>query len=245
MSSGAEDLLSALGPFFAVRLHARGAAPAAPWRPLAELVRRPEALLGRIGSVRTALADRSRDSVGEVELKVAASLAQLGLVARLTAPALAAMACGYRLEMDLDQLWWQDELGGPVPLSVPAPAARGALAACDVLDQVVAPITAATAELVAVSPRVLWGNVASAVNGAASQVAVKRPDLAADSWAVADAFFGHPGLSQELRRPGPGFRRSSCCLLYRLVYRSGRAGAGWRDRVCGDCVLTSPVSGNP
>ena len=45
------------------------------------------------------------------------------------------------------------------------------------LDDVIAPLTSATARVAALSGRVLWGNVASAVNAAASQVARSRPDL--------------------------------------------------------------------
>lgn len=40
------------------------------------------------------------------------------------------------------------------------------------------PLTSSVAALVSVSSRVLWGKVASAVNGAARQVAAARPDLA-------------------------------------------------------------------
>ena len=49
----------------------------------------------------------------------------------------------------------------------------------------ITPITVATAALAPVSYRVLWGNVASAVNGAARQVAVARPELATAAWATA------------------------------------------------------------
>ena len=83
--------------------------------------------------------------------------------------------------------------------------------------------------LVSVSPRVLWGNVASAVNGAAAQIASQRPDLSRPAWAAATALFASPRLGRERQPPGPAFRRSSCCLIYKI---SGR-----REDVCGDCVL--------
>jgi ferric iron reductase protein FhuF len=131
-----------------------------------------------------------------------------------------------------------------VPLSVPAPpseppsvpAAGGGEHFVPgewgerLIDEVVAPVTTAIARLVPLSDRVLWGNVASAVNAAAAQVARPRPDLAGDAWRVATDLFGSPRLSRERHPPGPGFRRSSCCLFYRLA--PGVSGA-----VCGDCVL--------
>jgi hypothetical protein len=157
------------------------------------------------------------------------------------APAVAAAVTGHPLELPLAGLWWQDTLGGPVPLSVPEPerppaapgAGPGAPAGPErgrVLEEVVAPLTEAVAGLVPVSPRVLWGNVASAVNSAASQVAAGRPGLADRAWAVAAAFLASPRLSGEAQPPGLAFRRHSCCLIYKIA--PGSVGG-----VCGDCVL--------
>ena len=123
-----------------------------------------------------------------------------------------------------------------MPLSVPGSAAAAgadpdslpALAA--LLDEVITPITVATAAVAPVSSRVLWGNVASAVNGAARQVAVARPELATATWATAATFFRDPRFSAEHNPPGSSFRRSSCCLIYRLA-------PGKNGPVCGDCVL--------
>ena len=204
-------------------------------------------ILERIGQVRSVLVRRPGDSgaVAEVDQRVAASVTQLGLVARLVAPALATQALGQPLDLRLGGLWWQDTLGGPLPLSVPPPAGpdtarpggASPMAAgpdrlvSQLLAEVIAPLTAAVAALTPVSDRVLWGNVASAVNGAASQLARARPDLAPAAWATAAAFFRHPRLGTEPGPPGPAFRRSSCCLIYRL--EPGPAAA-----VCGDCVLS-------
>ena len=232
-----EDLaaLGTLGPFFAVHAHRPGDEPAAPWRPLEELTR-PPGLRARIGVVRGALAARAGRPASGIELRVAASVAQLALVARLVAPALAAQAAQHPLDLRLSGLWGQDAPGGPLPLSVPEPAADVAAApgrppdaSITLLDEVITQITVTTGTLAPVSPRVLWGNVASAVNGAASQLAVARPDLAAAAWATAATFFRHPRLGTEPGPPGPSFRRSSCCLIYRLAPGTGS--------ICGDCVL--------
>lgn len=195
-------------------------------------------------------------AAGEIPLRVAASITHLGLAARLIAPALAATASHRHLDMRLAGLWWQDKLGGPAPLSIPAPGDPGpgqrgggdlpAGSACRLLlDDVIAPITAATSDLIPVSARVLWGNVASAVNGAANQLAVLRTGLSRQAWAAAAAFFRCPQLSQERQPPGPAFRRSSCCLIYQLA-------PDQTPSICGDCIrnaarstTSSPSTGSP
>jgi hypothetical protein len=226
--------LAAFGPFFAVHSHLPGAEPDPPWRLLRELAEQPEPLLGRIGSVRAALASRGGLAADEIGLRTAASVTHLGLAARLIAPALAAVVGGYRVDLRLGGLWWQDKLGGPVPLSVPEPCDdRGPAAGYGChrfLDEVIAPITMATARLIPVSDHVLWGNVASGINSAASQVAMQRPSLAGEAWGTASDFFGSPLLRRERQPAGPAFRRSSCCLIY-------TAAPGRRPGVCGDCVL--------
>jgi hypothetical protein len=229
--------LARLGPFFAVAAHPPGTPPVPPWRPVSELTGTagpPDALGGRIAAVRVALADRGGRAVSEIEPRVAASAVHLGLVARLTAPALGAAVLGTPLDLRPDGLWWQDETGGPVPLSVPATESAAGTAAADwaerLVEDVLVPVTAATARAIPVADRVLWGNVASAVNSAAAQLARQRQELAAAAWRAAARLFGSPRLRGEPHPPGPGFRRSSCCLFYRLE-------PGTASAICGDCVL--------
>ena len=82
----------------------------------------------------------------------------------------------------------------------------------------------------AVSPRVLWGNVASAVNGAATMIAAARPDLAGRAAEAAAAMLRYPPLAGTYQgHPLRGFRRRNCCLIYRLSPE--------RPAYCGDCVL--------
>jgi hypothetical protein len=224
--------LPGLGPFFALDVHPAGADPVPPWLAFAELTEPGGGRLrARAEAVRRALAGRGGCPVDAVPLRVAVSVMHLGLAARLIAPAVAAAALGGLPSLGLDPagLWWQDELGGPVPLSVPAARGSGGQPP-RVIDDLVAPLTGAAGRLVPVSPRVLWGNVASAVSGAAAQIAAQRPDLAGPAWAAARDIAGHPRLGQERVPPGPGFRRASCCLIYQLTPGPARA-------VCGDCVL--------
>ena len=234
------DSLATLGPFFAVDWHPPGEAPAPPWRPFRDLAEQPGTLLDRIASVRAALAAAGGRPAGEIDPRAAASAAHLGLVARLAAPALGAAALGEWVDLRLDGLWWQDTLGGPVPLSVPVTLPAGTITPGDwterLLTDVIAPVTDATSRLAALSGQVLWGNVASAVNAAARQAAGSRPGLADGAWDAARALFASPWLSRERQPPGVDYRRASCCLFYRLApdARSARA------VICGDCVLGAP-----
>ena len=231
--------LAALGPYFAVDVHRPAAPPRPPWQPLGELVSSPTALAGRIGEVRERLAVAAGCPPGDVEFRVAASIAQLGLCARLLSPALGAAAAGQALPVDITQARWVPSLGGPFRLSlpdtvleasvVPGSAAAGRAGAAGLLAGPITQIVRAV-QAMAVSPRVLWGNVASAVNGAATMIAAARPDLASSAARAAAILLGQPVLSGTYQAsPLTGFRRRNCCLIYRLS-PSARAD-------CGDCVL--------
>ena len=228
--------LAALGPYFAVEVHRPGS-PLPPWQSLGELTGSPGALAGRIGEVRERLAAAAGCPAAAVEFRVAASIAQLGLCARLLSPALGAAATGHTLPVDVGQARWVPALGGPFRLSlaedavaVEAVAAEAGAAGTAAL--LAGPITQIVhaVEAMAVSPRVLWGNVASAVNGAAAMIAAARPDLAGPAAETAAAMLANPALTGTFQgRPLRGFRRRNCCLIYRVSPE--------RPAYCGDCVL--------
>lgn len=226
--------LAALGPFFALAVHPAGAAPARPWRPLDELVGPGPALPDRIRAVRVALAAAGGREPGQIEERVAVSVAHLGLVARLIAPAVGAAALGRPLGvLAAGRIWWQDQLGRPyaVSLAPDGPRAAGTPPAGSpgLAGTAVEQLTLACHRRFSVSPRVLWGNVASAANSAAGLIGHGRPDLAAAARAAAGAILRDVRVDGGDRIAGPGFRRRSCCLIYRL--------AGSTAAVCGDCVL--------
>jgi hypothetical protein len=230
--------LAALGPFFSVRAHLPGERPRLPWIPVGELTSRPEPMRRRIAAVRQALAVSAGSQAEQIEARVAASAAHFGLVARLLSPPLAALVYGYQLSTEPAELWWQDVLGGPYPLSVPVTAnrldgrRRSAEAACrQLVSDLIEPVTSHVAELVPLSTRVLWGNVASAIDSASKQIAAKQPAAADDAQHLAEIIFSAPQLRTERYQPGPGFRRSSCCLIYRLS-------AERANGICADCVLS-------
>lgn len=224
-SSDLVDELAALGPFFAVDVHLPGEQRAAPWLAASALLVHGR-LERRIDAVRAALARGARKDAADIEFRVAVSVTQLGLVARLLAPAIGASAIGLgAVALTPDDLWWQDELGGRYPVSLTIAADRSPNRPPTLVDA----ITDACVSRFGVSPRVLWGNVGSAANSAAQLVAVARPDLTRPARAAADLILADPRVDGGLCRSGPGFTRNSCCLIYRV--------GGTTTAVCGDCVL--------
>jgi len=218
--------LRALGPFFAVETHVRGAPVPPPWQPMTQLIDDADVLTARVEAVRIALAHRAGRQPEDVDIRVAASVAHLGLVARLLAPMIGAISLGCApLSWSVDDLWWQNEMGGPYPLSVaPRPATWGAGPGL-----AVEAITAAFLERYRVSRHVLWGNIGSAANSAAQLICSARPDLTARAYGTADALLTDSRIDGGAVRAGPRFRRRSCCLIYRIANDRGAA--------CGDCVL--------
>lgn len=234
--------LAALGPYFAVGHHPPAAVAPPSWRTFEDLVTDPDVMREWVGTVRHGLAAMGGLPDDAVETRVAASVAHLGVTARLISPVLAlAVGSGFVLDLAPGETWWQPVPGGPIPVSVrsPRPAEAepdlGKLAAKlaeDVLDGPAGALVETFARL-SVSRRILWGNVASAVHGAASMLDRERPE-----WMVRTS-----ALTVALRRRAPlagagdvdtsgRFRRQSCCLIYRAA--PGRSGP-----VCGDCVLAA------
>jgi FhuF 2Fe-2S C-terminal domain len=236
--------LAQLGPYFAVRTHRPGQPLPGSWRPLSTLLDSPEDLRQRIAEVRSALAaDRPPDAV---EFRVAASVTHLGVAARLISPALGTAALlGTVLRIDPAEVHWQPVLGGPLPLSLPVPALAGSGDQAGVgqlaselrqslLKGPVRALTEITAAM-SVSPIVLQGNIASAVSAAAAMITTARPDLATQAATIRSALLNAPELAGTWTGSAAGFRRRSCCLIYRAAPAATRA-------VCGDCILsaTSP-----
>jgi hypothetical protein len=230
------EALTALGPYFAVDRHDPASPPRDGWQPLAALTSSSEALRARAVQVGAALASGAE---GEVEPRVAASVAQLGLVARLVAPVFGAAVLAARLLL-LDEARWHPVLGGPMPLSLPERALSGVawdgpLSGALAASVIAGPVRTLVehAQALSLSPKVAWGNVASAINATAAMAAKVRPDLAGQSRELAQQLLAGPALQGcSEGEPGTNFRRRSCCLIYRVAPRGPRV-------VCGDCVLES------
>ncbi|HUR72963.1 MAG TPA: (2Fe-2S)-binding protein [Sporichthya sp.] len=242
MTRGALAAAAVLGPFFVIDTDPpppTTADGAPPWRTFAALTGDPAVTRARIDAIRAGIAERGRLPVEDVPHRAAASLAHLGLVSRLISPSLGAALLG-GVVPDLDGLWWRDVLG-PVPLTLPDPRgdavdagdAEAVAAALSrrLADGPVSRLSEAIRAEGTVSSKVLWGNVASAAAGAVQMLSVASPAHATIAYAVGEQLLTSPPLTDTgaFSGPSPGgeFRRTSCCLYYRVP------GGGY----CGDCVL--------
>jgi FhuF 2Fe-2S C-terminal domain/Ferric iron reductase FhuF-like transporter len=224
--------VAGLGPFFAV-----GTGPATDgWRPMGELHVDPQPLRERIAHVRRVL---------QCDERVATSIAFQSLVALVvSAPFAAVVLHGVLPQLTARSLYWKATGSGPWLLRCPRPVgaavdgvAGGAAALAELLvEEHAAPLIAAVRAQVAISERVLWGNVASSVAAGKRLVGVERPAAAERAARVAERLLATgtlAGRGELLSPTAPdrdwSFRRRSCCLYYRV------AGGG----LCGDCVLLS------
>ncbi len=176
--------------------------------------------------MRTALAMMGGVAPEAIQERVAASVAHLGLVARLVAPTLVAPLVP--LPVSLENAWWQAQVGGPYPLSLTRSEPPGGQG----LPEPVTQLTEAVLRCAEVSAKVLWGNVASAVNSAAVQASAAAPEYTTAAYRAAEALLRDAPLDAQAPVVGKAFQRNSCCLIYRIA-----PGPASRRTVCGDCVL--------
>ncbi|MBT2438905.1 (2Fe-2S)-binding protein [Streptomyces sp. ISL-36] len=223
---------ASVGGFFALRAGVPG--PGAAHRPLARLY------AGETGPL-TARIDTVAARLGTPERRVAASIAHLGLAARLWSTALGPAALHGRFpELDPGQLHWDGALASPDDLVWAGSATRPATVDQlreTVVDAHLVPLSRAFRQDGRVSPRLLWGNAGSALAGALRELtrwarARDRPEVAARAAELVAGLLAHPDLADTVR--GPALRRTTCCLYYRCP--SGG--------LCGDCVFEhAPGSG--
>lgn len=178
------------------------------------------------------------------ELRIAASVAQQGLAARLWSVTLGCAALYGRIpDLDPHLLRWDPDGSAPDDLwltEVCPLAADPATIAAAVLHGHLEPLTAALHTRYRVASGLLWGNAGSALAGAARQLdqwarAHGRTDTAARARALTAELFTHPLLVGTGTLTGTAFRRRSCCLYYRVP------GGG----VCGDCCFTRAPRSSP
>jgi hypothetical protein len=239
--ASASHQLDDLGPFFAAQTHRPGSPILAPWQPMGDLLDDPAVLAGRVHTARAFLAAGSGQDIEAIELRVAASVIHLGLVARTASPVLAhAVLHGRTAPVSLRDLRWQPATpASTFPLSMPDTALRDpsptpqALAdalGAGLIGHLVTELCDA-ARPFGVSARILWGNVASALNGVCTSLAAARPEFEPSIRAVLSTLLRHPRLADAAKISLDGrFQRRSCCLIYRAA--PDRAGT-----LCGDCVL--------
>ncbi|MFF9486270.1 (2Fe-2S)-binding protein [Streptomyces sp. NPDC014676] len=178
------------------------------------------------------------------EARVAASVAQQGLAARLWSVALGSAAL-YGAVPDLAPplLRWDPEGSAPDDLWLtevrPLPGDAATIAEL-VPHGHLEPLAAALRSRHRLAPGLLRGNAASALVGAARELdrwgrRHGRTDVAARAVSLAAELLAHPLLTGTGTLTGTAFRRRSCCLYYRVP------GGG----VCGDCCLVRPPRSSP
>jgi iron complex transport system ATP-binding protein len=102
---------------------------------------------------------------------------------------------------------------------------RSALAAM-VLDRHLDPLAVALRRLGPISEKLLRGNSASALLGAA--LVFDRDRATTSGWQLAHSICADPRLSAAVNFDDSGYRRTSCCLYYRTPHGG----------LCGDCALS-------
>ncbi|MEO9138994.1 MAG: (2Fe-2S)-binding protein [Jatrophihabitans sp.] len=218
-----QDLLrsaAAFGDYFAVVDK-----PGDDWPSLATLATDPDRLRGQVTEARAALAGQFACRVEQIEARAAASVWFLGFAARIVSPPLAVTVMVGRVpRLAADRVWAPPS--GPWAMEASGTSNRQELH--DVLlGGLIEPLVRTVNITVNVSAKVLWGNVASALAGAADVVGSTRPDLISAARAAVDSLLRGALLDGAGQYREDGFRRATCCLYYRLP------GGG----ICGDCVL--------
>jgi iron complex transport system ATP-binding protein len=178
--------------------------------------------------------ERVRTLIGATERRVAVSTFFLGFAARLWSVGIGAVI-GHRLLPDLGtpELSF-DETGGHITLHLAHPLAwQGddleAMLADLIFDGHLNPMATALKRLGPISSKLLRGNAASALLGAANVFDQHRRAGSRDSARqLAERLCADQRLSGAIQFTASGYRRASCCLYYR-TRNSG---------LCGDCAFT-------
>ncbi|WP_043670920.1 (2Fe-2S)-binding protein [Streptomyces xylophagus] len=229
--------LRPLGGFFVLRT---GAAPRGPLPTLARTYENPASDV--YGNSLTFRVHAVAERLQAPELRIAASIAQQALAARLCSVALGCAALYGRIpDLDPRLLHWDADSSAPDDLWLAEVRPLPAEALADaVLHGHLEPLTAALVAHYRMSTGLLWGNAASALAGAARELdrwarTRGRTDVATRARALAAELLAHPLLAGTGTLTGTAFRRRSCCLYYRVP------GGG----VCGDCCFTQPPGSSP
>ncbi|MEG3627836.1 (2Fe-2S)-binding protein [Streptomyces poriticola] len=198
---------AAFGSFFSIGL----GGPDDGWHPVEDAYERGVADLIAV----------TADRHGTRELRIGASIVQLGHAARLWSPVLACTVV-HGIVPDLERLHRADD--GPALRLPAAPTgwyAPGIPHLTNLLHEVVVvrQLDVLAAGLrVKVAPGLLAGNAASALVEAARTILAARPDLRDPLAGLVDGMLGTGRLAGTGKVVGGdlGFRRRSCCLYYRV-----------------------------
>ncbi|MGV9803751.1 (2Fe-2S)-binding protein [Mycobacterium sp. NPDC003449] len=224
--------VAGLGEFFA--LPEVSADPS--WAPVMSLLGDASAVHRYALAARSAIAAGMAVEAASVPLKAAASSVHLSIVARLLSPAIgAAGRFGAVPMLTPETLFWQPTsshrpaLGAGRVSWAPATDPRRAAAAIvdPLIADVLAPFNETMRQAVSLSPRVMWGNIASAAHGAVTVLTRACPESAGRARGLVAALIATDPLTGSAGIVDGRFRRRNCCLFYQVP------GGGY----CGDCVL--------
>ncbi|MGE2832650.1 (2Fe-2S)-binding protein [Mycobacterium sp. SMC-4] len=226
--------VAGFGEYFAL------AEPAgAGWRPVSPLLTDVAAVREQVAGTRRAIADARRMEPDRILLKSAASAWHLAIAARLISPVIGAAAhCSAVPVLTPPRLYWRPGAGHGLKLAAArltwvdahTPRRAAELIVGSLLDTVFAPLHQTLRAAAALSPGVMWGNLASAAHGAVTVMAGTRPVYRASCQALIGTLLEMGPLHDSATVAGGRFRRRNCCLFYRVP------GSG----LCGDCVLSHP-----
>ncbi|MGW8558024.1 (2Fe-2S)-binding protein [Streptomyces tubercidicus] len=218
--------ISAIGPYFKV---SSGSRPdAADFSPLIDLQGEQRALEASV----TAMGRR----LGTDQQRVAASTLHIGTAARLWSVALAATALtGEVPDLAPERLWWRATASGPIDLWLPEMPAvfRGHDLPDALYEGIVVrhllPLDEAIRRHFGLSPKVLQGNVTSALMGAVRTLTRRAPHAPYPPLPLATALLEREPLASAgtLTLDPLEYRRHNCCLYYRV------SDTGY----CDECVL--------
>jgi hypothetical protein len=223
--------VAGLGEFFAI--------PTADddrWLPIVALLDDVETVRQYAQRAQSAIAASMGVDVDDVPIKAAASSVHLSIVARLISPVVGAATCLSTIPLlTAKTVFWQRtsthrlELGvaGAECATVTGAQQSADAIADSLIRDVLGPLNATMRLAVALSPQVLWGNVASAANGAVTVLSQSRPADEPRGRALVAALIGTDPLRDAAEIRDGRFVRRNCCLFYQVP----RAG------LCGDCVL--------
>lgn len=214
--------------------------PAAGWGSVTGDGLTEERLADEVGRVRSQLATLSGAGPESVEWRVGASLFHQGLASRLLSPVLAAGVC-HGAGLSAPDFFLDTRREGPlvlrtVELRVPelsGPADVAAWLEESVVGRVLAPVENALTRVGRISAGLLRGNTGAALAGAARALGRERPEQRGGAERVARLMLERDALSGTGAYTGTDpeglavFRRSTCCLYYRLP----------DGGLCGDCAL--------
>ncbi len=198
-------------------------------------------LSAEVERVRGRLAELSGRPGTSVEWRVAASVFHQGLATRLLSPVLAAALCHGAL-LDAARFHWDPSREGPVVLRTSqeraGEVAGGTAEVADWVEHtvvlgVMARVARDLAGVGKVARGLLRGNTAAALAGAVRSLGVGRPAWRERAEEVAGDLLGRPSLTGTGGYTGTDaagsavFRRTTCCLYYRVP----------NTGYCGDCAL--------